>query len=240
MKTPFPFSFYIKAKSNILVKAKKCTACTRLTSLSACGTLTNMVKSKYTPIIKQFIKSPVFSVSEARKAGIPHRMLAYFHKAGIIERISRGIYTGSEAELDIEFRWEDLALIAMSVPKGIICLISALCYYDMTDQLMREFWIAIPNASRAPKRPNTMITRMRNTTLGVTNIKIGDYRVKIFDRERTVIDAFRFLSIEIAIKALRFYLFPIDKKNKPDMNKLAKYADKLRVNISPYVMALTT
>ena len=218
----------------------KCTICTHSILLSAYGTLKNMVRSKYTPIIKKFAKRPIFSVSEARKAGIPHRMLTYFHKAGIIERISRGIYTGSEAEIDIEFRWEDLALIAMSIPKGIICLISALCYYDMTDEIMREFWIAIPNASRAPKRSNTIITRMRNTTLGVMNIKIGDNKIKIFDRERAVIDAFRFLSYEIAIKALRFYIYPIDKKNKPDMRKLSKYARELRVNIRPYVMTLTT
>ena len=199
-----------------------------------------MVRSKYNSIIEQFLVRPIFLASEAKKAGIPPRMLFYFYKAGIIDRISRGIYSGSKAELDIDFQWEDLALVAMSAPKSIICLISALCYYDMTDQMMRNFWLAVPNSSAPPKRSKVVVIRMRNTTLGVTHINVGKYKIKIFDRERSVVDAFRFLSIEIAIKALRLYLFPLDRTNRPDMDKLAKYAHKLRVDISPYVMALTT
>lgn len=211
-----------------------------LHALSACVTFMYMVKSKYNSIIKKFITRPVFFASEAKKAGIPSRMLSYFCKAGIIERIARGIYSGSKVELDgIDFQWEDLAIIAMSVPKGIICLISALCYYDMTDQIMRDYWIAIPNSYKSPKRPRSITIRMRNTKLGVTSIKVGKHKIKIFDRERTVVDAFRFLSIEVAIKALRSYLFDIDKNGKPDIDKLVKYAFKLRVDIHPYIMALT-
>ena len=47
---------------------------------------------------------------------------------------------------------------------------------------------------------------MRNMSLGLTTVKMGKYKVKIFDRERTIVDAFRYLSDEIAIKALQAYL----------------------------------
>lgn len=184
------------------------------------------------------MKRAVFTTEEAHKAGIPPRMLVHFCKKGVIERISRGIYKGEAAELDIDFRWEDLALVAMSIPNGVICLISALCYYGLTDQIMREFWIAVPHALKSPKRPKTRIIRMRNIDLGQTEITVGEDRLKIFDRERTVVDAFRHLSHEIALKALQEYLK--QREPKPNLDKLLKYAKKLRVNIYPYVMALTT
>lgn len=195
--------------------------------------------SKYDEQIEPFIRKPVFTAAEAREAGIPSRMLSHFCKKGIIERISRGVYTGTKAELEVEFQWEDLALVAMSIPKGVICLISALCYYDLTDQIMREFWIAVPHASKSPQRPKTRIIRMRNIDLGQTEIQIGSYSLSIFDRERTVVDAFRYLSQEVAIKALKNYLHPSGDQ-KPDLFKLATYAKQLRVDIQPYILSLTT
>ena len=198
-----------------------------------------MISSKYDTIIQAFIEMPVFTAAEARAAGIPSRMLSHFCKKGVIERVSRGVYRGARSNTEIEFEWEDLALISMSIPNGIICLISALCYYGLTDQIMREFWIAVPHASKSPQRPKTRIIRMRNIELGQTEIQMGVSRLKIFDKERTVIDSFRYLSQEVAIKALQAYLRQRGA-DKPNLDKLMKYAKSLRVNIHPFIMALTT
>lgn len=195
-----------------------------------------MSLSKYDAKIQLFVGKPVFSALEARAAGIPARMLSHFCKKGIIERISRGVYKGSKANVNIDFQWEDLALVAMSIPNGVICLISALCYYGLTDQIMRKFWIAIPHASKSPQRQKTRIIRMRNIRLGQTEIRMGKDRLKIFDKERTVVDSFRYLSQEVAIKALQIYL----RQGKPNLNKLMKYAKLLRVDIHPFILALTT
>lgn len=198
-----------------------------------------MTYSKYDTIIQDLIKTPVFSAAEARAAGIPARMLSNFCKNGVIERVGRGVYRGSQINLDIDFEWEDLSLVAMSIPNGVVCLISALCYYHLTDLIMREFWIAVPHASKSPKREKTRIVRMRNIDLGQTEIQVGSCHLKIFDRERTVVDSFRYLSREVAIKALQAYLRQASP-NKPDLSKLMKYAKSLRVDIHPFIMALTT
>ena len=197
-----------------------------------------MNKSKYIVALKALSKNPVFSSAKGRKAGIPSRMLAYFCSKGQIERIGRGIYKIKDVDFDRDFQWEDLALITLSIPNGIICLISALSYYGLTDEIMREFWIAVPHSTTSPIRENVHIVRMRNITLGQTTISIGNQQLKIFDRERTIIDAFRYLDKEIALKALQAYLQP-NKEKKPDINKLLKYAKKLRVNINPYILALS-
>ena len=195
-----------------------------------------MNKSKYADAFRALSKRPVFSSAEGRKVGIPARMLAYFCSKGQIERVSRGIYRVKYVDFDRDFEWEDLAITALSIPNGVICLISALCYYGLTDEIMREFWIAVPHSSTSPVRINARIVRMRNISFGQTTIKIGGQRLKIFDRERTVVDSFRYLDKETSLKALQAYL-KTKKDRKPDIDKLLRYAKKLRVNLTPYISA---
>ena len=195
-----------------------------------------MITSKYSAALKAMSKKAVFSSAEGRKAGIPPRMLAYFCAKGQIERVSKGMYKINNLDFDSE--WEDLAITALSIPNGVICLISALCYYGLTDEIMREFWIAIPHATTSPVRANAHIVRMRNISFGQTTIKIGNQKLKIFNRERTVVDSFRYLDKETSLKALQAYL-KTSNDRKPDIDKLLRYAKTLRVDLTPYISAFT-
>jgi predicted transcriptional regulator of viral defense system len=197
-----------------------------------------MRKLKYTKQLEPFHHVPFFTAEEVARQGVPRHALAYLVKKGNIERIYPGVYRFSKYEPKVELQWENLGLIAASTPGSVICLISALVFYDLTDQVMREIWLAVPHKSHPPKRPNTRIVRMRNTTLGKIQIALGEYKVQIFDKERCVIDAFRYLSKEIALKALQRYFQSI--ATKPDPKKLGVYAKKLRVNIIPYILSYTT
>ena len=197
-----------------------------------------MRKLKYIKQLEPFHHVPFFTIEEAEKRGIPRHALAYLEKRGDLERVYPGAYRFSEYAPEVEFQWENLGLIAASIPESVICLISALVFYDLTDQVMREIWLAVPHKSHPPKRPNTRIIRMRNIDLGRTSVTLGEYQVQIFDRERCIIDAFRYLSKEIAIKALQRYFQ--SKAVKPDQKKLGAYAKKLRVNITPYILSCTT
>lgn len=197
-----------------------------------------MTRSKYYTKLEPLLKKPAFTTGEALELGIPRHTLAYFLKIGLIERIAKGIYRDPNYESQTEITLEDLALGAFTTKNGVICLISALDYYQLTDQIPREHWLAIPHSQRAPKRHLVRAVRMRNIVLGRTTVQIGEYELAIFDRERCIVDAFRYLSPEIAIKALQAYLE--NKAYKPNLIKLQDYSKKLRVNLTPYILSLTT
>jgi predicted transcriptional regulator of viral defense system len=189
--------------------------------------------------LQKILKEPSFTASEARAAGVSPSLLAYYVKKDKIEKLSRGVYRGKESERkEVPFEWEDLISTAGSIPNGKICLISALALYELTDEIPRQFWIAIPHQQFAPRRPKAKIIRMRDVKTGSARLKLGDVTVRIFDKERTVVDSFRFLAPETAIKALKEYLS--GKHGKPNLIKLRQYSRKLKVPIEKYVEVLTT
>ncbi len=195
-----------------------------------------MHTGKYLQILSQFADCPFFTNREASNLGVPSRMLAYYAQIGKLEKIAHGLYRMPQEWQETHTVFRDLFDTVATVPRGIICLLSALQIYNLTDQIMREFWIAIPNCDKCPIRSLTRFVRMRNCTLGVTTLTVAGWTIPIFDRERTVVDTFRYLDKEIAIKALKAYL----ASENVELKKIANYAQKLRVNLEPYLLALTT
>ncbi len=187
--------------------------------------------------IKRLLRKPSFTAAEAKALGVSASLLSYYVKKGEIERLNHGVYQGTERK-EVPFEWEDLIATIESIPNGKVCLISALAIYEFTDEIPRRHWIAIPHRQFAPRRPQVKIVRMRDTKIGSTRIMLGGTAINIFDKERTIIDSFRFLAPETAIKALKIYLS--GKHGKANLVKLRKYSLKLKMPIEKYVEALTT
>ena len=185
------------------------------------------------------LKKPVFLASEARAMGIHPSRLSYYVKTNLVERIAHGVYRGVESTIEADFKWEDLIIVAQSVPNGVVCLVTALSIYNLTDEVPRKHWLAIPHATTAPERDNTRFIRMRDIVTGKVNYKLGKEVVCIFNQERTIVDAFRYLSKEIAIKALKEAIKP-GRKIKFDMKKFQRYAKQFHLNLTPYILAITT
>ncbi len=189
--------------------------------------------------IQSLFKVPNFTSEEAKKLGVSSASIAYYVKTGKLERIARGLYRSLCSPTVEHFQWEDLIVAIRQTKKGVICLISALALYELTDEIPRQHWIAVPNNTRHRADQSVRVIRMRNISLGKTKIVLDKLALPIFDRERTIVDAFRYLSKEIAVKALKK---AITKKGKEkiDIEKLRKYAEKLHVKIIPFIMVLTT
>ena len=140
-----------------------------------------------------FRTSVLFTAGDARKVGVSTALLDYYVKKGHLKRLSRGIYRDARAKTNLDFRWEDLIVVALTISEGAICLLSALAVYELTEEIPREHWIAIPHRLRAPSRIGVRSVRMRDMTLGKTKMNIGKTKIPIFDRERTIVDYFRYL-----------------------------------------------
>lgn len=195
-------------------------------------------KSKYSALLAPLMTQPCFSAEQARLLGVPSPILAYLEKTEVVQRIDRGIYRNPLHEIDIPPQFEGIVTTSLTVPNSVICLISALFYYDLTEEIPRKTWIAIPHSQRAPVRGSVRAVRMRNMLLGQTIVEIGDYSIPIFDQERCLVDAFRYLSIEIAIKAIKIYLS--SSEHHPNLRKLESYAKQMHVDLTPYILSFTT
>lgn len=190
--------------------------------------------------IQTLLNQPSFTAEEAKMMGVSPAHLGYYIKKGKLRRLSRGVYQSiTYVYSDENFPWEDLIEAVNSVPGGVICLVSALALYDITEEITRQYWIAVPHSTSIKRSGLFKIVRLRNMELGRTTINQGGIQIPIFDRERTIIDSFRLLSREIAIKALKMALAKKGKE-KLDLNKLQKYAKKLKYNILPYLLTATT
>jgi len=188
--------------------------------------------------LKPLFDAPSFTSKEARLHGVSSSTLAYYVKQHELTRIGHGIYRCANTSVADDFRWEDLIEAMQRVKEGVICLTSALSLYDLTEEMPSQHWIAIRNNTVHRAMPNTKVVRMRNLILGKTTIKIGDITLPIFDRERTIVDAFRYLGREAALKALKIAL---TKKGfeKINIEKIRQYAKKLRIKIEPFLIAMT-
>ena len=189
--------------------------------------------------LKPLIKQGYFTSKEARDSGVHPATINHYIKTGHLKRINRGVYQGSDYQNPSAFRWEDLIEAAHSVKGGVVCLISALAVYDLTEEIPRQHWIAIKHSTSTKPSKKLKVVRYRNLQLGREKMELEGTKISIFNRERTIIDAFRLLSIETAIKALKAAL-QVRGKNRIDLVKLQEYAQKLRFDITPYLMSFTT
>lgn len=189
--------------------------------------------------LSPLLKKGFFTSKEARALGVSSSVLSHYVKTGKLKRMSRGLYQGTDYENPSFTPWDDLSEAVHSISGGVVCLISALAIYDLTEELPRQHWIGIRHGTSARSTRQIKIVRFRNLELGKTEIEIDGIFIPIFDRERTIVDAFRLLSRETAIKALKMATAK-GGKNRLDLIKLEVYAKKLRFNITPYLLSVTT
>lgn len=188
--------------------------------------------------LKSLLLAPSFTSRDARLCGVSSATLAYYVKQNQIKRIGHGIYRGTQAPTVEDFRWEDLVEAMQRVKNGVVCLTSALFLYHLTEEIPAQHWIAIEHGTVHHATFPTKVVRMRNLELGKTIIKVGGATLPIFDRERTIVDAFRYLGRETALKALKMALRKAGTE-KVNVEKIRTYARTLHVKIEPFLVAMT-
>ena len=178
---------------------------------------------------------------DVTRQGLPTIALTRLVQAGKLERVARGLYGLPGAEIS-EHR--SLAEVSARVPKGVVCLLSALRVHEIGTQSPFEVWIAIPQHMVTPRldQPAIRVVRMSDQALanGVDRLKIDGIAVPVFSPARTVVDCFRFrnkIGLDVALEALRDGW----NQRKFTMDDLWRHATRGRVAnvMRPYIEAIT-
>lgn len=161
--------------------------------------------------------------------GIPRKYLSRLVERGQAERIGRGLYMAADAEWGPH---HSLAAVAARVPHGVVCLLSALRFHELTSELPREVWLAVdagvwqPHLAPLPVR----VVRFSGSALtaGVEEHVLEGVPVHITSPAKTVVDCFKFrhkIGVEVAVQALRDYLARRDR----DIDDLMRLASVCRM-----------
>lgn len=135
---------------------------------------------------------------------------------------------------NLEYNGEVNAFSAVSAfaPKGVVCLISAAIYHELSSARPLQIDVALPRKTRIPKSSEQADIKYylftdERYSIGIETVVDDNNQFKIYDKEKTVCDILFYrnkLGFEPAIEVLRNYINSSDR----DINKLMEYAEKLR------------
>ena len=182
----------------------------------------------------------ILRTAQALRAGIHPGTLYALRDSGVLEGVSRGVYRLSDGS---PLGNPDLVTVATRVPTGMICLISALAFHELTTQIPHEVHVALPRGAEEPRLTHPPIKTYRFTgqafSEGVGTHELDGVIVRIYTPEKTLADCFKFrnkVGLDTVVEAIRFY-----REHKPvQVDELMRYAAICRVKkiIRPYLEAI--
>ncbi len=179
-------------------------------------------------------------MTEALDMGINRKTLYAMRDAGIVEPVSRGVYRLSTLE---PLAYPDLVTMAKRVPNGVLCLISALSFHELTTQVPHTLDIALERGSAKPRLdyPPTQFFWFSGPAFhqGIETHQLDGVPVRIYDPEKTLVDCFRFrnqLGMDVVLESLRMWRTRRQKK----LDALLKYSRMRHVEraMRPYLEAM--
>jgi predicted transcriptional regulator of viral defense system len=200
-----------------------------------------MTNPRITYLMNLVRKIGILRPRDLQAHGIPRVYLRMAVDQGAIIRVGRGLYIPKGAK---PTEHHSLAQAAKRVPKGVVCLLSALRFHDLTTQSPFEVWLAIGEKSRLPRfdTPSLRIVRFsgRALTYGVQDHRIEGVPVHVFSPAKTVADCFRYrnkIGLDVALEALRDCI----RKRKATRDELWNAAKRCRVAnvMRPYLESLS-
>jgi predicted transcriptional regulator of viral defense system len=172
---------------------------------------------------------------------IPRQYLLRLQRRGRLQKVGRGLYIASGTPLTEN---HSLVEACKRVPRGIICLLSALRFHGLTTQAPPEVWMAIDDKAWRPKvdNPRLHVVRFSGAALAssIEDHVIEKVHVRVFGPAKTVADCFKCrnkIGLDVALEALR----DCWRNRRATMDELWKYAKVCRVAnvMRPYLESIT-
>jgi predicted transcriptional regulator of viral defense system len=175
-----------------------------------------------------------------RELDLPRTYLSRLVSEGLLERVGYGLYCFSGGDFNEAQSWVE---VAVKAPKGVLCLLSALAFHELTTQNPFEVWLAVPRDAHRPKIEfvQTRIFRFAPKVYeaGIETHVIGGVEVKVYSAAKTVADCFYYQStvgLDVALEAMR----DAWRKRKATMDELYHFAEvrNIKNKMLPYLYTL--
>lgn len=199
------------------------------------------MSDNFQSVIKIFQKHKgVMKSSQLFKLGVQPRILYAMRDNGLVLQEGRGLYRLANEQV-----WSDpdLAVVSLLIPKGVICLISALYFHQITTQIPHEVYVALPKDSEKPriKYPPTRFFWISPAPFkaGIEKHKVDNVDIRVYSVAKTIADCFKFrnsIGMDVALEALREGL----RQKKATLNEIQRFAqiDRVEKIMQPYLEAL--
>jgi predicted transcriptional regulator of viral defense system len=149
---------------------------------------------------------PLLRARDLAEHALPTIVLSRLVLAGQLERVARGVYSLPGRQLS---EHSSLAEVALRVPRGVVCLLSALRVHGIGTQAPFEVWLALPHHTPVPRldQPAIRTVHMSGPALteGIEHIQVEGIAVPVYNAAKTVADCFKFrnkIGIDVALEAL--------------------------------------
>lgn len=197
-----------------------------------------MDSDKVTAILELADKKGILRPKDVKEEGLPRQYVYRLHDQEKLEKVGRGLYKLPDKVFSIN---EQVIEASRKVNHGVICLISALEFHDMTTQIPKKVWMAIKVKARKPEVEFPMeVVRMSGDAFekGIEEHEVDNVNVRVYSPAKTVADCFKFRSkvgMEVCLDALSDFR----EQNMGTMDDIWKYAKINRVQnvIRPYMEA---
>jgi len=183
--------------------------------------------------------SGTLRTSQALRLGIAPRVLYALRDAGQIVEVTRGIYRLPDAPSS---EHSDLVQVAQRIPKGIICLISALAFHNMTTQIPHQVYVALPLDAEKPRLAYPPVRlfwlSQASYSAGIEEHLLAGVTVRVYSREKSIADCFKYrnkIGLNVALEALKEGL---GQGYKPEILLDFARIDRVEKTMRPYLEAL--
>ena len=152
-------------------------------------------------------RQPLLRARDVAAHGLATVTLGRLVATGKLERVARGVYSLPDRAISAH---RSLAEVAIRVPRGVVCLLSALRVHEIGTQSPSAVWLAIPHNAPPPRvhSPKLRVVRMSGKVLseGVARMDVEGVSIAVFNPAKTVADCFKYrnkIGLDVALEALR-------------------------------------
>lgn len=170
----------------------------------------------------------ILSIEELKAKGLTLYKINQLVDMGVIKKLNKKYYentnfTGEESDYYYAYAY---------VPNGVVCLLSAAVYYNLTTYIPSAVDVAIKRKARVSTLPDWPEIKLYYYTderfeLGTTVVNNGKNSFRIYDIEKTVVDIV-FYREKVGIEETKEILVNYLRRKDRNLNRLIRYAELMK------------